>query len=396
MPATDPSNGSNTSPKPRGLRLWTMRFMACALGTLAALAILELTLRALDPFSLRVHGSRISLPTNEVSVIQNDRIEKVDKEIRVTRNGIGFRGPDPPADFDEQLTIVAIGGSTTECYYLTDGATWPEQLAERLSDEFNPLWLNNAGLDGHSTFGHTMLLKSYLEPMRPKVILFLIGINDVGNESLTVYDGMPHVLPKRTALQQFGLFLAETYVTVQYFDTIRRGVQAKQKGLVHADMSHEQLKLLAENVIEVSEAKRKAALSEHSAKYLAGYRRRIEQLIETTRSCGSEPVLITQPALYGPGKDEPTGVDLGAIAVGELNGSAMWDILESYNDVTREVGRDEEVLVVDLAAEMPKNSDLYYDFLHFSNAGAKVVAEILADRLTPSLQTKFPPFRRNE
>ncbi len=107
-------------------------------------------------------------------------------------------------------------------------------------------------------------------------------------------------------------------------------------------------------------------------------------------------MLITQPALYGPGKDEPTGVDLGAIAVGELNGSAMWDILESYNDVTREVGRDEEVLVVDLAAEMPKNSDLYYDFLHFSNAGAKVVAEILADRLTPSLQTKFPPFRRNE
>jgi len=232
--------------------------------------------------------------------------------------------------------------------------------------------------------------------MRPKVVLFLIGINDVGNESLTVYDGMPHVLPKRTTLQNIGVFLTDTYVTAQYFDTIRRGIQAKQKGLVHADMSHAQLKLLAEDKVEFSKAERNSLLDEHKSKYLGGYQRRVLELIETTRKSGAMPVLITQPALYGFGKDEPTEVDLGEIAVGAVNGETQWAILEQYNDVTRSVGREQDVLVIDLAAEMPKNSDLYYDFLHFSNAGAKVVAKIMAKRLTPKLQSEFPEFKRAE
>ncbi len=396
MAASETSNETNRSPRPRGARLWLMRLLACGLGTLAAFAILEVSLRVLDPFTLRVHGNRISLPTNEVSVIQNDKIDKVDKTITVTRNSIGFRGPDPPAGFDNELTIIAVGGSTTECYYLTDGATWPEQLAANLENNFEPMWLNNAGLDGHSTYGHMMLLESYVKPMRPKVVLFLIGINDVGNESLTVYDGMPHVLPKRTTLQNIGVFLTDTYVTAQYFDTIRRGIQAKQKGLVHADMSHAQLKLLAEDKVEFSKAERNSLLDEHKSKYLGGYQRRVLELIETTRKSGAMPVLITQPALYGFGKDEPTEVDLGEIAVGAVNGETQWAILEQYNDVTRSVGREQDVLVIDLAAEMPKNSDLYYDFLHFSNAGAKVVAKIMAKRLTPKLQSEFPEFKRAE
>ena len=51
-------------------------------------------------------------------------------------------------------------------------------------------------------------------------------------------------------------------------------------------------------------------------------------------------------------------------------------ILELYNDVIR---RDSaRIMVIDLARKMPKNTEYFYDFIHFTNKGAEKVADILA------------------
>jgi len=46
--------------------------------------------------------------------------------------------------------------------------------------------------------------------------------------------------------------------------------------------------------------------------------------------------------------------------------------------------------VIDLAREMPKNSAYYYDLMHFTNAGAARVADLIDAQLTPFLARKFP------
>ena len=68
-----------------------------------------------------------------------------------------------------------------------------------------------------------------------------------------------------------------------------------------------------------------------------------------------------------------------------MNGELTWRALELYNDVTRRVGAENGVLVIDLAAELPKNSDYYYDFYHFSNKGGDEVGRIIAEHLHSSL-----------
>ena len=50
------------------------------------------------------------------------------------------------------------------------------------------VWVNNAGLTGHSTIGHITLLKEHVVKIHPKVIVFLIGINDIGTEHAWIYD----------------------------------------------------------------------------------------------------------------------------------------------------------------------------------------------------------------
>ena len=115
----------------------------------------------------RVYGDQIVLPKNPTNGINLDEL------IQFSTNSIGFRGPEPPRKFDSSLTMVTIGGSTTECMYLSNGKSWPEVVGRFLAPAFNPLWINNAGLNGHSSFGHLFLLDQIVGPMRPKVAVSL-------------------------------------------------------------------------------------------------------------------------------------------------------------------------------------------------------------------------------
>ncbi len=159
-------------------------FFALFIGLVVAFLVLEGFLRIYNPFPIRLKGDKIVLPINQRYDIKNDKIAKLDKEIIHTKNSLGFRGPEMPADYADRLSVITIGGSTTECYYLSDNSTWPYLLGEELKKDYPDIWVNNAGLDGHSTFGHQVLLEDYVVGLKPKMVLFLTGINDVGRDSL--------------------------------------------------------------------------------------------------------------------------------------------------------------------------------------------------------------------
>jgi hypothetical protein len=140
------------------------------------------------PLRSTVKGDRIVLPVNKQYVSKNDKIPKLDRIIVHTKNSLGFRGKEPPQEFSKYLTLLTIGGSTTECQYLSDGKTWTDILGQKLEKDLDRLWINNAGLDGHSTFGHTVLVTDYISKLKPKVALFLVGINDVGRDDLVDWE----------------------------------------------------------------------------------------------------------------------------------------------------------------------------------------------------------------
>ena len=76
----------------------------------------------------------------------------------------------------------------------------------------------------------------------------------------------------------------------------------------------------------------------------------------------------------------------------KLDGALAWRLLERYNDVTRQVGRERGVLTVDLARALPKDSTFFYDFFHFTNEGADRVGAILHDALAPWLAARYPDY----
>jgi len=334
---------------------------------------LEIILRFYNPFHFRVKGNRIVLPANERLVIHNTGNPRLDPVIINSRNSLGFRGPEKPAGFDQCLSVVTVGGSATECHFLSDDKTWPWLLAGELKKSFPSLWLNNAGLDGHSTFGHQVLLNDYLVAIRPKLILFLTGMNEIENEGLTfhdkqnirnTYNGFLHFIFNNSEALNLGLNLVRRHQAQQMNNAIN-GLQDLRKD--------ERLVMTEQQVAE---------RRQRQAGFLAGYRQRLVQLIDTCRTHAIEPVCMTQPDLLGRGRDSATGADLEMLKIDtDSNGKCLWTVLEMYNDVTRQVCREKKVAVIDLASEMPKNSLYYYDHSHFTNEGAKKVAEITAIHL---------------
>jgi hypothetical protein len=223
------------------------------------------------------------------------------------------------------------------------------------------------------------------------VIIFLVGINDLGIRGERDFDQRIHGVNFRSLER----FLASAAV---HSELAAAGVNLYRYYFPKSVMINNQndpQEIDFNNLphFEVSEAARAAIIKDHQDHYLRPYKARLERLIFICREHNIMPVLLTQPVLYGEGVDEAGGVDLSHRFVAkDMDGATAWQVLELYNGVTREVGREQGVLVIDLAREMPKNSLYYFDPMHYTNAGAARMAEIIAARLTPVLAKKFPQY----
>jgi lysophospholipase L1-like esterase len=358
------------------------------------LGFCELILRIYNPLGFRIKGDKIILPINKKEIIHHEHgLGKLDKVVVHQRNSLGFRGPEPPADFARDLTIVTVGGSTTECFDLAEDRTWPHDLGVNLKRRFKDLWLNNAGLSGNSTFGHYILMKDYLVKLRPKVVIFLVGINDLGIRGERDFDQRIHDVNFRSLERFLASAAVHSELATAALNLYR--YYFPKSVMINNQNDPQETDLTKLRHFEVSAAARTAILKEHRDHYLRPYKSRLEKLLAICREHQIAPVLVTQPVLYGEGVDAATGVDLGHRFVAQdMDGATAWQVLELYNGVTREVGREQGVLVIDLAREMPKNSAYYYDLMHFTNAGAAKVADLIEAQLTPFLARKFPEYYR--
>jgi lysophospholipase L1-like esterase len=311
-------------------------------------------------------------------VERNPNPGKVDATLVNTYNGIGLRGPEYPEQPERFVKVFTVGGSTTACVTLTDGKTWPDHLFRRLQAARPDVWLNNAGMNGHSTHGHRILLEQHLRKLSPDYLVFLVGVNDVGRSDLNDFDRA--MAGQTVSLRNRIVAASELLSTIQ---VLYRSSRALDLG-VNFDFTIDFAKLPRQ---PMEPGARERELERHQREFLPAYRERIDDLVLRSREIGAEPVLLTQPALLGDAVDPTTGVELGPLRFSDSSSSSVqWAVLELYNDVLRDVARARGVALVDLAREMPKDSAYYTDWIHFSNAGAEKVGEIVALGLLPQLR----------
>ncbi len=345
----------------------------------------EVLLRIYNPFSTSVTGTDITLHTNTEMIVKNANYDGLDERIVVKRNSLGFRGPEPPAAFEDHLTILTIGGSTTECMFIREGNTWTDHLSNELNMSFKNTWINNAGFNGHSTYGHLKLLKQYVTALRPDCCIFLVGCNDVDRADLSSSDS---TIGNEFQKPVFKIARYSRLVNIG-LNFYRHSLAGKRQltNTKRFSLAGKEERIISDSVIQARVSKQNSLAKR--------FRLRLLQIIQTCRKAGIEPVFITQPALLGNAVDDVTGIDLGKYPFNEGNGRLTWTILELYNDETRKVCRETNTFMIDAAAQLPKSSRYFYDEYHFNKQGCAKMSSIISGPLAAFLAAKFPEHYRN-
>jgi lysophospholipase L1-like esterase len=350
---------------------------------LITLMLFEVVLHIYNPLNLRVKGSEIVLPINEHYEFQNSKNPQLESHIVHTKNALGFRGENLPADTSKLFKIITVGGSTTECYFVSDESTWAYVLGQKLKKDIPNLWLNNAGLNGQSTFGHQLLMNKYIAKLKPDVVIFLFGVNDVNRNDLNQFDSQMSK-ESNSGLKEWFMKNSEL---ASIFVNVKRSMMARS--LMGGHKVFDELPLPKRETLELTQEYIENELQKQRNEVLPHYKERVNRLIQICKQHQIQPVFLTQPLFYGIGKDSTTNIDLTKIKVTDTeNGELFWKKLELFNQTTRQLAQENNILLIDLAQKMPRRVEYYYDSMHYTKQGCDKVSEIVYQGLSPTIKTK--------
>lgn len=365
--------------------------IALGISFLSVLVILDIGLRIFNPFHFTLKGDRILLPKNEVITFANTgQLPGLDKKITKSTNILGFRGSQPPImGWDKYFTILTIGGSTTQCCYISDGKTWPDLLEKAMKKDISNVWLNNAGIDGASTKSHIKLLEQYLVELKPKMVVFLIGLNDMNvasfhlanNKYVHDYDEVQFY--KKQTEATYLEILARYSEIINTIVNIERFLNAKQCKITHGagNIVHPGNDLSSlkrdDTLFQDKELEKTAApLLESHKPFISMYEKKLERLIELCRENKIIPVFVTQISAFGFLDKNKQSSD-----------RKLAYLLEKYNDATRTAARKNNYLLIDLACDKAIDGSCFYDMFHCNNKGCEEVAGYIAEKLIPYIKS---------
>jgi lysophospholipase L1-like esterase len=328
-----------------------------------------------------------------------DVIHGVSSPSQLTINESGFRGE--PLSDDERYRLLTIGASTTICVYLDDSKAWPYVLQGRLNGELGAgtVWVGNAGRPGHSTPQHVLQVEKLLEQY-PEIdaVVLLSGINDLlialsaTIDSPPVFDEGPNGALRR-AFSVFPDWDADSpWYARNVIGRVARlrmwsPLLLKRDGVFAMDEKADFVKMIRAYRAAASSFRRTAPdLSVELARYL----RNVNAIIDRAERAGRRVIFLTQPTLWKPGMTPAEsallwggGTDFFHAGPGKeyYTAEVLGETMKLYNDALRDVCRKRGVECVNMANMLPKTRQVFYDDAHFTEYGAAMVAERLAEYL---------------
>lgn len=347
-----------------------------AFSLIAVLAAGEMVLRAVMPE--QIFNPRFGLrPYTRTELLVD--LPGVSPGGILSTNMWGFRGDDPPEDWDGSLTIVTVGGSTTANYYLDDSLTWSNVLQEELRNVHREVWVGNAGIPRHSADTHLLFLREVLDEIRPDVVVFLIGVNDMGPflRPGSREDRLPDSGPRQWLFAKSSILQLLYKTKKVYIDNAPVVSTAVDPYFTEEPMTGEDIPL-PEDLHQLLDDP-------------GFYRNRVNLLIDECEFQGITPVFLTQPILY---EDTPHWRTVRETAVffqgteRPISAAAFALMLETLNSDLLDVCSSRGVAAYDLAADIPHTRDCFYDAMHMTEEGADLVGKKVASFLSSYLSEK--------
>ncbi|MBF0262644.1 MAG: SGNH/GDSL hydrolase family protein [Magnetococcales bacterium] len=347
---------------------WIKKLLFLTIGILVPLFVGVVILELLFGSWWRVDPWEVA---NQLNIMRDRNVTfkvghlygEVDESALYSRDRHGLRGGCKESG---QIRILSIGGSTTDQRYIGEGKTFQDVLRVRLENALQrPVCIANAGVDGHSTFGHLAAFDHWfplIPDLKPAYVLLYLGINDAGfrdrpksgfDDATGRRQGTWAVIKERSAIFQ----------ALRRMSFIIRGLYTKP-----AYGGHARRPPTPEAYTETGLTSGVEALIDRHA---AGFRGRLGQLLEKTRALGAKPICVTQPHRFVmAGKEGLKGTANVFEHEGRsYNGLDYAASLQALNGVMRTLCPQAGGAFIDIAAQPFELGD-FYDPVHLTPTGA--------------------------
>jgi lysophospholipase L1-like esterase len=277
------------------------------------------------------------------------------------------------------VTIVFLGGSTTECVYVDENLRFPF-LAGRLIEEQTHLKANsyNAGKSGNNTLHSLDVLLNKVVNLHPDIVVMMHNINDL---AILMYDktywndnpSRSPIIEKKPNFKTVGKDLEQTFHLVRdlTFPYLARTIKGAFRSSRKSNGDEFQASRGKKIVIDQDMMVREFTLN-------------LQTFINICRARGITPVLMTQASRLTAHPDPLIKEQMLKLKASEgITYAEFKGVFDRLNETIREVGAKNGVLVIDLAREIPENRENFGDVAHFNDEGSKLVAEKIAAQLSP-------------
>ncbi len=286
---------------------------------------------------------------------------------------------------------LCIGGSTTECLYLDDQKTWWAILQQILRQQGKAITIASIGKSGTTSRENYMHLKCFAGQL-PQLngVIIMVGLNDLYRR-----------------LNRDTLFENNFRFTEAIEDSMRQTIFLNSES-AHGWRSLALVKLF-KNALQQNKGV-KWQLQDDNGQYIKALRqqrcraplidslppmqnaldefeRNLDSMIAFSARQNIKLIFVTQSALYHPAMDS---FELNLLWMGGKNDfqnnpsatyyspSALAQGIALYNNKLKEVCKRRSIQLIDLDADLPRSTAVFYDDCHFNERGAQKVAEIIA------------------
>jgi len=313
---------------------------------------------------------------------------------RFAVSSLGLRGDEISPDRD--VRILALGGSTTECLYLDQLEAWPRLLQERLGPR---VWVGNAGKSGLHTRHHRLQAETLLDQLpRMAAVIVLTGVNDLSVRlaqdtawrpvDFTSPEAVRPLIREAFEVHPPRLAAGAFYQRTALHEALEMFNRRLRSGGATQDVDGRRYVVWRRHRREAPVVRQRLpdlapALSEFAANLRA--------IAGSVTRHRARIVFVTQPYLWRPDLPPELQRLLWLGGVGRFQKepgheyyavSALAAGLDAYNRTLLATCRSlPGAVCVDLASELPKDTTVFYDDVHFNEAGARRVVAVLADQL---------------
>jgi hypothetical protein len=238
----------------------------------------------------------------------------------------------------------------------------------------------NAARSGNHSLHSLDILLNKVFPIKPDIVVMLENINDL---TILLYESSYW---NRNSSRSV-IFDINKEISANYFKLIRdRYIPNLAMAMHNFDNS---LRLLwksnKKGRDEFANIRGKHVVYDKSA-MIDQFEMNLQSFIYLCKARNIIPVIMTMPSRF---KEKPDQIILDAFNNPPLDYFQFKQIFDLFNKSILKKAQENNIMVIDLAKEIPQENEFMYDIVHYTDKGARKVAEIISDRLKPVVSTRI-------